>query len=155
MFIKKQVLLNWMIRCRILFLIILIHTIDSHKIKGVVFPLEFQLKKYFELPGILDEFLDYSNTCSTKTKYTNFINGELWNQNKIHFYEKLVIPLFLYFDDFEINNALGSNSSSLLGVYYSFPTAPHYLRSNLNHIFIAAIFNTSMIKQKGNYRTLF
>jgi len=80
------------------------------------------------LPGILDAFLDYSNTCFTKTKYTNFINGELWKQKKKVFNGKLVIPFFLYFDDFEINNA--QHSSSLLSVYYSFPAAPHYLRSN-------------------------
>jgi len=131
------------------------NTIDNHKIKGIIFPLKFQLKKYFELPGILDAFLDYSYTCSISTKYTNFINGEHWKLKKIQFNEKLVIPFFLYFDDFEINNALGSHSSSLLGVYYSFPTAPHYLRSNLKHIFIAAIFNTKDIKQIGNDRAFF
>lgn len=59
-----------------------INTIYTHKIKGIIFPLEFQLKKYFELPCILDAFLDYSYICSIKTKYTNFINGELWKQKK-------------------------------------------------------------------------
>lgn len=34
------------------------------------------------------------------------------NKKKIQFNEKLVISYFLYFDDFEINNALGSHSSS-------------------------------------------
>ncbi|KAE9521515.1 hypothetical protein AGLY_018114 [Aphis glycines] len=29
-----------------------INTIDNHEIKGIIFPLEFQLKKYFELPVI-------------------------------------------------------------------------------------------------------
>lgn len=66
-----------------------INTIDTLKMKGIIFPLEFQLKKYFELPGILDAFLDYSNTCSTKTKYTNFINGELWKQKKRYSMENL------------------------------------------------------------------
>lgn len=43
----------------------------------------------------------------------------------------------------------------MLGLYYSFPTAPHYLRSNLNNIFIAAIFNTKDVKFIGNERTFY
>lgn len=55
----------------------------------------------------------------------------------------------------EINNAIGSHSSSILGVYYSFPSAPNFLRHNLNTIFIAALFNTSDVKNIGNDRTFF
>lgn len=102
-----------------------INTIDTRIIKGVIFPLKFQLKKYFKLPDVLDTLLDYSSICSTKTKYTNIINGDHWKRKILSFNEKIVMPYFLYFEDFEINNALGSHSSSLLDVYYSFPTAPH------------------------------
>lgn len=60
------------------------------------------------------------------------------------------IPYFLYFDVFEVNNPLGSYSSSILGVYYSFPTAPEFLKSNLNNIFVAALFNSKDVKDIVN-----
>ena len=56
------------------------------------------------------------------------------------------IPYFLYFDDFEVNNPLGSHSSSVLGAYYSFSTAPEALKSNLNNKFVAALFNSKDVK---------
>jgi len=107
------------------------------------------------LPGVLDAFLNNHNHITTNFNNSNFINSNLWQQKTLLHGNKLVIPYFLYFDDFEVNNALGSHSSSILGVYYSFPTAPHYLRSNLNNIFIAAIFNTKDVKFIGNERTFY
>lgn len=50
---------------------------------------------------------------------------------------------------------LGSHSSSVLGIYYIFPTAPHYFNSNLKNIFIAALFNTKDVKYIGNERTFY
>lgn len=82
--------------------------------------------------------------------YTNFLNCELWKQKMLLHPNKLVIPYFLYSDEFEVNNPLGPHSSSILGVYYSFPTVPHWLRSNLKNIFIAALFNSKDLKSLGN-----
>lgn len=77
----------------------------------------------------------------------NFGNGLLW-QNKISQYNnKFVVPFFLYFDDFEINNAFGSHRSSLLGIYYSFPTAPEFLKFKLQNIFIDALFKSKDVKK--------
>jgi hypothetical protein len=107
------------------------------------------------LTGALDAFLNNHNHITTNFNNSNFINTNLWKQKSLSHGNKLVIPYFLYFDDFEINNALGSHSSSIVGVYYSFPIAPHYLRSNLNNIFIAAIFNTKDVKFIGNERIFY
>lgn len=72
-------------------------------------------------------------------------------ENKISQYNnKFVVPFFLYFDDFEINNAFGSHGSSLLGIYYSFPTAPEFLKFKLQNIFIAALFKSKDLKKFGN-----
>lgn len=94
------------------------------------------------MPGVLDSFLANNNSLNSVTNYTHFFNGELWKHKIAQQSDKIVIPYFLYFDDFEINNPLGSHSSSILWVYYCFPSAPFYLRSNLQNIFIAALFNT-------------
>lgn len=55
----------------------------------------------------------------------------------------------------EINNPLGSHSSSIFGVYYCFLSAPFYLRSNLQNIFVAALFNTKDVEAVRNYKTFF
>jgi len=70
----------------------------------------------------------------------------LWKHKISQHSDKIIIPYFLYFDDFEINNPLGSHSSSILGVYYCFPSIPFYLRLNLQNIFIAALFNIKDVK---------
>jgi len=110
------------------------------------------------LPGVLSSFLANHSSLNSVTNYTNFFNGELWKHKISQHSDKIVIPYFLYFDDFEINNPLGSHSSSILGVYgyyYCFPSAPFYLRSNLQNIFIAALFNTKDVKAVANDKTFF
>jgi len=131
------------------------NTIDEKKIKGVLLPIKFQFQKYFELPGVLNSFLASHSSLNSVTNYTNFFNGELWKHKISQHSDKIIIPYFLYFDDFEINNPLGSHSSLILGVYYCFPSAPFYLRSNLQNIFIAALFNTKDVKAVGNDKTFF
>ena len=131
------------------------NTIDEKKVKGVLLPLKFQFRKYFELPGVLNSFLDNHNSMKSVTEFSSFVNSTLWKKKVSLYQDKLVIPYFLYFDDFEINNPLSSHSSSILGVYYSFPSAPHFLRSNLNNIFVAALFKSKDVKQIGNDRTFY
>lgn len=76
-----------------------INTIDEKKSKGVIFPLKFQLKKYFELPGVLDSFLSNHNSLNKDNiVYSNFLNCELWKQKMLLHPNKLVIPYFLYVD---------------------------------------------------------
>jgi len=43
----------------------------------------------------------------------------------------------------------------ILWVNYCFPSAPFYLRSNLQNIFITALFNTKDVKAVGNDKTFF
>lgn len=128
------------------------NTVDEKKVKGVILPLKFQFRKYFEAPGILDSYIKNQDLLKNDSGLTNFINSQLWKDKMLLFNEDgiVYIPYFLYFDDFEVNNPLGSHSSSILGVYYSFPTAPEALKSNLNNIFVAALFNSKDVKYIGN-----
>lgn len=66
-----------------------------------------------------------------------------------------MIPYFIYGDDFEVNNPLGSHAGfqSIFGIYYSFPTCPQKYNSTLNNIFVAAIIKT-VDKRFGNDLTL-
>jgi len=131
--------------------------IAEKKTKCVILPLKFQLRKYFGAPGILDSFVQHHNFLNSQTNYTNFLNSDLWKEKMLNFNkdDSFYIPYFLYFDDFEVNNPLGSHASPILGVYYCFPTAPSYLKSNLQSIFVAALFNSKDVKNLGNDRSFY
>lgn len=103
--------------------------------------MKFQLRKYFGAPGVLDSFIQHHNFLNSQKSYINFLNSDLWKEKLKHFNkdDSLYIAYFLYFDDFEVYNPLGSHASPILGMYYCFPTAPSYLKSNLQSIFVAAI----------------
>lgn len=127
-----------------------VNTIDESKTKGIILPLKFLFRKYFEIPGILNSFLENIDSLNTSDDLNNFIKGKLLKSKQYFNKEKLIIPFFLYFDDFEINNPLGSHSSSLLGIYCSFPTAPSHLISKLNNIFVVGFIKTADVKRIGN-----
>lgn len=71
--------------------------------------LEFQFRKFFELPEILEETLKNMNDLEQDTgEIKNSINGELFKSIKSRYNpDDTIIPFFLYWDDFEINNPLG------------------------------------------------
>lgn len=124
---------------------------DERKIKGLLMPLRFQLRKFFEKDNLLKHTLELMDVIYNSTKFTNFIQGELW-KNKVKLYPgKILIPFFLYIDDFEINNPLGSHSGvhSICNVYYSFPCCK-IENSKLENVFLAATFKTRDIHKLGN-----
>lgn len=125
-------------------------TLVGKSFSAYFMPLRFQLKTFFECPGILASTLKNTESIMSKNKISNFINGESYKNKIKSFAGKTVIPIFLYFDDYGINNPLGSHSTSILAGYYSFPTIPQYLQSRLQFIFNCAFINTNDYKQFGN-----
>lgn len=82
------------------------------KCEGQIVPLRETLKTLLELPGFYKKLLsvletDNSTTYVDKT-YTNVCDGTVWKSIKEYYGNKSVIPLFLYYDDFETGNPLGS-----------------------------------------------
>lgn len=61
-----------------------------------------------------------------------------------------MVPIFLYFDDFGINNPLGAHTACVCAGYYSLPTMPSCYLSKLDNIFVATIFKSSDLKDFGN-----
>ena len=61
------------------------------------------------------------------------------------FGDKFVLSIFIYYDDFEINNPLGSHAAvnKLGGVYFPTPCLPPEYRARVENIFTAALFNSN------------
>lgn len=126
---------------------------DEKQTKGALLPLKLQFKKYFEhgehfknqLNKLKQLDLNYDNNI------TNFVQGKL-RKLKIskHSSDKILIPYFLYIDDAEINNPLGSHAmyQQISAIYYSFPLAEN--NSKLSNIFLAALIKSLDLKEFGN-----
>lgn len=74
----------------------------------------------------------------------HFIQGSLWQEKKKKFENKIAIPYFLYIDDAEVNNPLGSHCTPISFIYYAFPVIDNC------EIFAAAIFKGKDYKEFGN-----
>jgi len=69
---------------------------------------------------------------------------------KENYGNKTVIPFFLYIDDVEINNPLGSHATiqMISAIYYSFPVLEN--SSKLSNIFLAGLLKSKDVKDFGN-----
>lgn len=124
-------------------------------VKAKFVPLRSILKKIFELPGVLDNTIAYMKSLpKNPTTLTNFVQGELWLEKTIG-YNGTVIPLFVYFDDFEAGNPLGSHSGihKVGAVYTSIPCFPPEVQSMIDNIFLTLLFHSSDRKYFGNRAT--
>lgn len=126
-------------------------TYNEKLFKGVVLPLKFQFRKYFEKENVFENTINRLNYLSQQSNhFEHFVQGKLWKAKVSMYANKIVVPYFLYLDDFEINNPLGSHATvqSVCGVYYSFPVLENC--SKLDNIFVAAFIKSTDLKQYGN-----
>jgi len=109
---------------------------------GMLMPIQFQMKNFFERPGILDMVLNEIDELETASKLVNFVNGTLWNSKIAKFPNKICIPYFLYTDGVCIDNYRGTHAmdTSLTAYYYNFPTLPPHWLSSLKNIFVALVY---------------
>lgn len=128
---------------------------DEKNTTGALLPLKFQFKKYFEQgDNFKKQFTKlnfYKNNESTSME--NFVQGNLWKK-KVLLQNKICIPFFLYTDEFEINNPLGSHANfhSVSAFYYSFPLEDNC--SKLSYIYLAALIKHVDLKLFGNDQCL-
>lgn len=80
----------------------------------------------------------------------HFIQGKLWRQKVLNYPNKIAIPFFLYIDDVEINNPLGSLSTTQLmsAINYSFSMLN--TTSKRTNIFLAGLLKSKDVKNFGN-----
>lgn len=116
---------------------------------GVLMPLKFQFKSIFEKSDLLLSTLAHMEKVKQNFYLSHFIQGALWQEKLKLFPTQIVIPYFLYIDDAEINNPLGSHTSPISFLYYSFPTVPQE-----SQIYLGALFKQSDYKEYGNEKCL-
>lgn len=84
--------------------------------------LKLTLQKFFELPDAFIATMSYINSLKDSDSITNFIQSKLWCEKRKGFGDDdIVFPLFVCYDDWEVNNPLGSYCTSLGGVYCYLP----------------------------------
>lgn len=110
------------------------------------------LRMVLSKPGVFKEIQDYVNILAKETSIvSNIMQGDLWSK-KYSNGDKTVFPIFLYFDDFETRNPLGSHAGEekLGGVYVSLACLPPHLTAKMENIFLSTIFRSKYLKQFGN-----
>ncbi|XP_066602015.1 uncharacterized protein [Prorops nasuta] len=117
-------------------------------------PLRKSLELFFELPYVFEETMDYIKQLQQPTNLiSNYIQASSWKEKNVNFEKKIVFPLFLYYDDYETNNPLGSHRgiAKVGAVYDSVPCLPPHLQSKLDNIFLVMLFNTIDRQVLGNH----
>lgn len=121
-------------------------------------PIQNQLQTFFELPNVLQQILDYQKDLEINNaeSYKNMIQGSLWKSIKSGTTSKIILPLIIYFDDFEVGNPLGSHAGyyKIGCLYYNIPTIPPQYSSRLENIFISTLFYSSDRSYYGNVNIL-
>lgn len=127
--------------------------------QGVLMDIEFQIRKFLEIEGVLNTILEYQEQLSQLDQHTyeNFINGSYWKSIVQKYPGKVLVPIFFYNDDFQIDNQKGPHSGvhALSPFYYIFPTLPPHLSSKLNFIFSVIVVQAEDMKMFGNDSPLY
>ncbi|XP_055600036.1 uncharacterized protein LOC129749161 [Uranotaenia lowii] len=122
----------------------------------LLMPLEFQIKAFFNSPNILQATLDNTSKLKQSLDIKNFVNGSLWRSIENKYQNDIILPVWLYSDEFEINDSLSSHSSrhSVCGIYYNFPTIPEHYKAKLSNILVAGMLKKQDIKNVGINRLI-
>lgn len=105
-------------------------------------PMKRVLTKFVESPNVFNTISTHINEISKeKQLIKSVLQCQLWGNIFKKYDNKIVFPLTLYFDDYEINEVLGSNrgKNKLGAVYYKLSCLPYEHASKLQNIFLAQI----------------
>jgi len=116
-------------------------------VNGQFIPLRSVLKGFLELPNVLKTILNYMKILENSSDLLcNIIQGKLWKETIApKFLDKLVLPLILYFDDYETNKELGSHTGvhKLGATYCKIACLPPEFQSSLENVFLVNLFHST------------
>ncbi|XP_034934881.1 uncharacterized protein [Chelonus insularis] len=140
---------------------------DDKKMKGTVVltnkqcfaqvvPMRIVLRQFFELPNVYERIISYIKDESSRNYlpklYTSLFQGKIWENISNSYGKKVVIPLYLYYDDFEISNTLSSAAGiyKIGAFYFSIASMPPEYSSSIDSVFLAEFIHTMDLKEFGN-----
>lgn len=128
---------------------------DEINTTGMIMPLKFQIKEFLSKHNRLQEILNniskFKNTQTSSIRH--YFQGSTWKKIlSLVPSEAIVIPIGLYTDGMQFNNALGSHTDSVDMFYYFYPGLNDPL--NKNNIHLASIVRSKFIKEYKNGRCL-
>lgn len=114
-------------------------------------PLRFQLRKYVESEGVMDNILK-SLIPSSDGCIRTMVDGNLWRQRTMYSNSKLIVPLNLFFDDFTTGDTVSSHAAktSICGIYYYVPCLPAHMLTKLSNIHVAGFILSEDRKEFDN-----
>lgn len=124
-------------------------TIDFIKENIQCVPISKVLQKFFELPYIFTDTMKYMQTVSNQKEIiSNVIQTQFWKDEIKSYGNKIVLPIALYYDDYETNNVLGSHRGlGKCGAFYlNILSLPPQYSSKLKNIFLFSLFNCKIKK---------
>lgn len=128
----------------------------GHKIcQSQVVPIRETLKRFLELDKVFQNIHEYIEAESSKSDtISSIFTANLWRQTKKkHFTDgKIVLPIIMYFDDFECGNPLGSHAGihKVGAVYFTLGGIPPEFSSRLENMFLWGLFHSTDRSTFGN-----
>ena len=113
------------------------------------------LGNILNIPGLFQEVIHYVRSLkSKKVAISNIMQGRLWQRKYAHLKE-LTLLVFIYYDDFDLGNAMGSHAGEqeLEGLYLCLQFLPPHLMAKQNNIFVISLCYTKHRKKFG-YRVI-
>ncbi|KAG5672923.1 hypothetical protein PVAND_003011 [Polypedilum vanderplanki] len=101
-----------------------------------------QIASFLSLPGIFNAIQHNIHEIEKSSDVQNFIQGKTWRGVLKNFKkDEIVLPLLLYYDEFEPDNPLSANAGNnkVCGFYFTIPVIPQYLLSSSDYIFVTQI----------------
>lgn len=129
-------------------------------VKGKYVPVKLIVEKFFCLPNVYEKVMAYVEYLEKELEsgiISNFMQCKLWQLKIVKFRgtDSLVLPIFIYFDDFEVGNPIGPHSGlyKLGAVYFSLPCIPPEFQSSIENVFLTLLFHASdrSIPEDGNF----
>ncbi|KAB0803171.1 hypothetical protein PPYR_00141 [Photinus pyralis] len=105
------------------------------------------------MPNVLPEILYFIENKQSVENISNIIQTSFWKDKLKSFKNNdIVLPFFLYYDDYESGNPLSSHAGihKLGAVYSSIPCMPVRFQSSLENIFLTLLFHTMDLKEFGS-----
>ncbi|XP_058827120.1 uncharacterized protein LOC131687098 [Topomyia yanbarensis] len=114
----------------------------------MLMPVEYQIKTFFECGALLEKTISNTVELEKTSDIKNFVAASRWKQIREKYKNDIIIPIWIYSDEFEVNDPQSSHSNrhSICGIYYSFPTFPEEFQGKLCNIFVAGMLKKVDIK---------